>query len=246
MGWSDLVSSHDMFMMLHPYMVKTYFCLTFFCLLVSGSSMDQTPIEYLWGNDRKPTIVTHSSLPDACENDSWFVEGVMLMYMGIYLILTIGRLLLMTRLWRYGAYGNVQYILHRNKPLFIHKIHVCCVIWTLNMWPFFVAHPIGSEFPVETSNWYSWWSRNLATHFFPNIPSVGIINTRIYSCYIFLNSYLISSIRMIMCNCVISSSMGMVLVIFSFISHDWKKKVNKMSDETFLNVVTPPPPRSLT
>ena len=76
MGWSDLVSSYDMFMMLHPYMEKTYFCLTCCLFLVSGSSMDQTPIEYLWWNDRKPTIVTHSSLPDACENDSWRCDDV--------------------------------------------------------------------------------------------------------------------------------------------------------------------------
>ena len=76
MGWSDLVSSYDMFMMLHPYMEKTYFCLTFFLFLVSGSSMDQTHIKYLWWNDRKPTIVTHSSLPDACENDSWRCDDV--------------------------------------------------------------------------------------------------------------------------------------------------------------------------
>ena len=63
------------FMMLHPYIEKAYFSLTFLPL-VSGSSMDQSPIEYVWWNDRKPTIVTHSSLPDACENDWWRCDDV--------------------------------------------------------------------------------------------------------------------------------------------------------------------------
>ena len=84
-------------------------------------------------------------------------------------------------------------------------------------------------------------SRNLATHFFPNIPSVGIINTRIYSCYIFLNSYLISSIRMIMCNCVISSSMGMVLVIFSFISHGLEEEGKQNVRWNLFECCNPPP-----
>ncbi len=74
-GWSDFGIIICTFMMLHPYIEKAYFSLTFLPL-VSGSSMDQSPIEYVWWNDRKPTIVTHSSLPDACENDWWRCDDV--------------------------------------------------------------------------------------------------------------------------------------------------------------------------